>query len=365
MLKGRSPAAGAMLLAAALAISGCTDDVRATPKIQSTVRPGIAPTPPAKGAYFGAWVDPQSTPAPASRPSGSPSVRPSGSPSGSAALPPGKVSDKGRVAAVGRFEHDLGRQLDITVTYRSWKQPFPQEADTALLGGGRYLLLNWSGTDTREIAAGKHDRYIQERARAVRALGKPIFLRWQRNMDKSSIRDSKIHSSADFIAAWKHLREIFRREKADNVAWVWSPSVKGFSGGESAAFYPGDDQVDWIGTDVYPGGNYDYRDFSEAAHAFVKWVGGRPKPVMISEFGVPRSYARRRAEWLRKTTQYLQDPQIKAVVYYDSDDGGTDEAGEPRYEFSTAGDKAAFSGLRELATTPYFNPRNLPVTPGG
>lgn len=353
-----------MLLAAGLAISGCSDDVRATPKIESTVRPGVAPTPPAKGAYFGAWVDPQQGPAPGAKPSSSPSGTASSSkspkPSATPTAPDGKTSDKGRVAAVTRFEHSLGRQLDITSTYRTWKQPFPQEADTSLLAGGRYLLLTWSSGDTREIVAGEHDQRLRDRARAIKALGKPIFLRWQRNMDTEDLRADRIHSPADFIAAWKHARQIFKEEKADNVAWVWCPTLKGFSGGESVAFYPGDDQVDWIASDVYPGGNFDYRDFSEAASHFMRWAQGRPKPIMIPEFGVPRTYGRRRAEWLRKTAQFMQNPQIKAVVYYDSD-----AAGEPPFEYSLTGDQPALSGLRELATTPYFNPRNLPVTSGG
>lgn len=339
MVKGRSRATravGAVFLAVTLGLAGltgCTDDVKATPTLQSTAKPGIAPTPPKQGAYFGAWVE---------------------------------STDEERVGAVGRFEKDLGRQLDIAAAYRAWDEPFPQPADTALAGGNRHVLLNWDGADTLKIAAGTYDAQIRARARAVKALGKPVFLRWQRNMDARTLRSGRIHSAADFITAWKRLRRIFREEKADNVAWVWSPSLQGMGGEPAAAtaFYPGDDQVDWIATDVFPGETYDYRDFSEAAHLFLAWAKKRPKPIMIAEFGVPRSYAQRRAEWLRKTAQYLQDPYIKAVVYFDSDEGGTDDTGRRRQRYALSDDGPAFSGLREMATTPYFNPRNLPVTPG-
>ncbi|SEG47265.1 Glycosyl hydrolase family 26 [Thermomonospora echinospora] len=344
-----------MVLAAVLTLPGC-DGGSKTPKIQTTVRPGVAPTPPTKGAYFGAWVDPARD--------GSGSPAPSGSPSASAS--PSKTaspSERARVDAVTGFERDMGRRLDIVAAYRSWKQRLPQDSDAELLSEGRYLLVTWSGTDTREIVAGEHDDHIRQQARAVKSLGKPVFLRWQSGMDADKVRD-RVHSAGDFTAAWRHLREIFRREKADNVAWVWSPTAGGFRGGEAEAFYPGDDQVDWIAAEVYPGGTYDYRDFSEAARFFMDWADERPKPIMIPEFGVPRSYGERRAEWLRKTATYLQDPQVKAVVYYDSDEGGADESGERRYEYSTAGDRTALSALRELATTPYFNPRNLPVTAG-
>jgi hypothetical protein len=85
---------------------------------------------------------------------------------------------------------------------------------------------------------------------------------------------------------------------------------------------------------------------------------------MIAEFGVPKSYGTRRAEWLREAAETLQDPQVKAVVYFDSDEQAAN-ARDKRHAYSVTGDKHAMSALRELATTPYFNPRNLPVTSGG
>ncbi|WP_233358946.1 glycoside hydrolase family 26 protein [Thermomonospora amylolytica] len=357
MVKGRSRALGAMMLAALLALPACSGDREDPPKIQSTVRAGVAPTPPAKGAYFGAWVDPvrHYPPDAGESPSPGPSAPSTGTPS---------PSDDSRVTVVRDYERDLGRRLDIAAAYRSWTQDFPRDSDADLLAEGRYLLLTWEGADTREIVAGRHDDRVRDRARALKKLGKPVFLRWQPGMDASSQR-GRVHSAADYTAAWRHLREIFRQERVDNVAWVWCPTASGFSGGSAHSYYPGDDQVDWIAVDVYPGGDYDYRDFSEAAAGFMDWAEQRPKPVMISEFGVPRSYGERRAEWLRKAATHLQHPQVKAVVYFDSDEGGRDEKGEPRYEFSLAGDAAALSALREMATAPFFNPRNLPVASGG
>ena len=76
------------------------------------------------------------------------------------------------------------------------------------------------------------------------------------------------------------------------------------------------------------------------------------KPIMIGWFGVPASYGTRRAEWLRKAAQALQQPQVKAVVYDDVAKDAVD------------GDSVAASALRELATSPFFNPRNLPVQSG-
>ncbi|MGK5552939.1 glycoside hydrolase family 26 protein [Actinomadura kijaniata] len=349
--------AGAAL--AALTAAGCGGGAVATPKITTTVKAGVAPVPPAKGAYFGAWA-PTVEDGGASYPGPSASPSPSGAP-GHKPGRPEKAGTAGMAAVLG-FERQLGRKLDIAHTYHSWKSEFPDATDKEILAGDRYLLLTWAGADTKEIVSGKHDALLRERARAVRATGKPVFLRWQRGMDTTG-RQAKVHSPADFVAAWKHVRGVFAGERADNVAWVWCPTAGGFTPGTAQSFYPGDDQVDWICADAQPGSTYEYRDISETLEMFLEWARQRPRPIMIAEFGVPQSYGERRAEWLRKAARTFQDPQVKAVVYFNSNEQAEDRR-DKRRSYTVNGDKRAVSALRELATVPYFNPRNLPVTSG-
>jgi hypothetical protein len=365
---------GTALLATAVVVAtvaaGCGDGAGAVPKITTTARAGVAPVPPRQGAYFGAWVPPEGTglakkpkakpsepdsPSDPSTPSGPASGSPSGSPSAKDAAKPG-------MAPVAGFEQRLGRQLDIVQSYRGWKSDFPGDLEKSVADGNRYLLLTWGGADTQEIVRGEHDALIARRARAIKALGKPVFVRWSRDMDKAAL-GKRVHSPADFIAAWKHLREVFRREKVDNVAWVWCPTARGF-GGNAGDYYPGDDQVDWICADTDASGGYDYRDLSEVMKTFLEWARKRQKPIMVAEFGVPKSYGTRRAEWLREAAKTLQDPQVKAVVYFNSNEEA-DGARDTRRAYSVTGDAHAMSALRELATAPYFNPRNLPVISGG
>ncbi|WP_285695556.1 hypothetical protein [Actinomadura sp. NBRC 104412] len=349
------PAAVVAALTLALA-TGCSDGTNATPKITTTARAGVAPVPPKEGAYFGAWV-PRS--AASSR---SPSREASDAPE-SGEAPPGAPSARPLPGPLGDFERHLGRPLDIVHHYRGWKSDFPTKEDTQVLGAGpRYLLLTWGGADTREIVAGRHDALIRKRARAIRNTRKPIFLRWQQDMDTQGAR-ARTHGAKDFVEAWKHLRTIFAQERVDNVAWVWCPTATGFGSRNAQSFYPGDDQVDWICADAQPGGDHDYRDLSETLKLFLDWAGDRPKPIMVAEFGVPVSYGVRRAEWLRRAAETLQNPQVKAVVYFNSDERAQ-TPDDHRRRYAVTGDKQAVSALRELATTPYFNPRNLPVTSG-
>ncbi|QFG27379.1 hypothetical protein F7P10_29815 [Actinomadura sp. WMMB 499] len=347
--------------------AGCSDGAGAAPDITTTARAGVAPVPPEQGAYFGAWLpggaaggedgegedggDPGESPSPSG--SGSPSPSATGS---------GNVDGPGMSDVTG-FESDLGRKLDIVQTYHDWEAGFPDDLAREITGSDRQLLLTWDGGDTREVLQGRFDELVRDRARAIKKLGKPVFLRWSRDMDDPA-EEERVHSPADFVTAWKHMRKVFAEEKVDNVAWVWCPTARGFGARDVASYYPGDEHVDWICADARPSGDVDYQDLSDSLKPFLDWADDRAKPIMIAEFGVPRSYGDRRAQWLRSAAESLQDPQVKAVVYFNSDeraDGPRDE----NNRYAVTGDEHAVSALRELATAPYFNPRNLPVTSGG
>lgn len=318
-----------MLLAAAMA-AGCTfggadAEGGAGPGRSGGATSGAKPQPPASGAYFGAWVKPPT------------------------------LDQEARYAAVAARERELGRRFDIVNTYRTWHEDFPKESDRRFMDGGRLMMLSWNGTDTKEIASGAHDRVIEQRARAIKNLGKPLFLRWQWEMERPNIRH-RIHSPADYIAAWKHIRRIFAAEGVTNAAWVWCPTAKGFGPDRAGDFYPGDDQVDWICVDAYPGLQYDYRDLVDVLKPFLAWAAGHPdKPIMIGEYGVPRSYGERRAEWLEKAATVLRNPRIKAVLYFDSDQEGKGRGIKRAYALT--GDRPALAAMRKMVTSPHFNQR--------
>ena len=162
-----------------------------------------------------------------------------------------------------------------------------------------------------------------------------------------------MRSGADYVAAWDHIRAIFAAVGVQNAAWVWCPTANGFSDGRAAAYYPGDDEVDWICADAYPQYRH-YESFASTVDPFLSWASHHRKPVMIGEFGVPQSYgAQQRAQWLRAAQQVvLADHQIKALVYYDANPAGQGPAGR----YSLGGDGAALAAFRFMARLSYFNP---------
>jgi hypothetical protein len=285
------------------------------------VNPSEGPAAPAHGAYFGARVR------------------------GTA------YTDPAEIVAVDQLQHDIGRRLDIVHVFHQWQDPFPSSSDLTFLRQGSTLLLSWSGTDTRAITAGTYDSMLRRRALAIRAAGKPIFLEWRWEMDRPGLR-AQIHSPADYIAAWDHIRSIFAQEHVTNVGWVWCPTARGFATGQAGAYYPGNNQVDWICADVYPGYG-PHRSFENTIAPFLSWAARYPKPIMIGEYGVPATYgAQQRAQWLLDAARTVQDhPQIKALLYFDAN---------AKRAYALNAGSPALEMFRRIAHFSYFNPASQP-----
>ncbi len=280
---------------------------------------------PAAGAYFGAWVDPT------------------------------MYGQHGHIGAVNALQLQIGRRLDIVHTYLRQDAQFPNASDLAWVRQGSTLLVSWALNDSRGIVAGEWDASIRQRARELKALGKPVFLEWRWEMDRPNTRFA-VGTPADYIAAWKHIRLIFAGQHVTNVAWVWCPTARGFASGSAQAYYPGNGEVDWVCADAYPRPGT-RASFAEVIRPFLAWASRHPKPVMIGEYGVPQSYGEsRRAQWLHDAEQtVLRDHQIKALVYFDSNTTGISP--ETSYGLD-AGPLATFRGI---ADSRYFNPRGVPV----
>jgi len=283
-------------------------------------QPPRSPQAPRTGAWVGAWVRP--------------------------ALP----TVQGRLAAVADFEHQLGRPLDVSHVYHQWDDDFPAEDDRALAAAGHTVLLSWAGTDTRQIQAGLYDDVIRARARDLRAWGVPVLLEWRWEMDRPNLQ-AEVWSPADYVAAWQHLRAVFRQEQVDNVGWVWCPLATGFVDGRAPAFYPGDAEVDWLCADTYPGRTL--QPFATAVGPFLDWAAGHPQPVLIGEFGMKKTLGEReRQRWLVETGEFVMTrPQIKGLVYFDAD--RSDSTSDP-FDTSLRQAPGSMAALARVAASPWF-----------
>ena len=104
------------------------------------------------------------------------------------------------------------------------------------------------------ITAGRHDAYISSWARQVRSYGRPLVIRFGHEMNGSWYpwsAQANGNTPADYVAAFRHVRAVFVKAGATNVAWSWSPNVPYDGSVPLAQVYPGDAHVDRVALDGY------------------------------------------------------------------------------------------------------------------
>jgi hypothetical protein len=266
--------------------------------------------------------------------------------------PPGDFTATGRRAAVTQLEADLGRRLDINHHFYDWAKPFPSDEERWDLANGRIPMISWGDRDTRWVASGAGDDLVRERADAVAALGRPVLLRWFWEMDGSRYR-AVAHSPEDYVAAWRHLHQVFAERGADNVRWVWCPNASGFADHTAQRFYPGAAYVDWVCAD-----GYDYpwstASFAGIFKSFHSWGAGTGKPMMVGEWGAIERAPGAKGRWLAGARDALKTrlPKIAAVVYFDAD---------RQYDWRVGTSPESFAAFKAMAADPYFNRRRAPA----
>jgi hypothetical protein len=266
-----------------------------------------------------------------------------------------------QLAAVESREGDIGRRLAIDHHFYPWDKEFPTVKEEADLRAGRIPLISWNGkTLNLEIGLGHHDELIRTRARAVKALGGKVMIRWMWEMDGRKKAENSRHPAL-YVAAWRRIHDVFAAEGATNVQWVWCPNATAFRAGDgrnAPAYYPGDEYVDWICADGYnwaPGRSGDqWRSFASIYGPFYEWGIARRKPLMVGEFGAQERNPGEKAQWLTEAREALKNkfPGIKAVVYFDANKD---------YDWRVTTSPETLAAYRDMAQDPWFNPDPRPL----
>lgn len=205
--------------------------------------------------------------------------------------------------AVTNLESLVGRKFDITQRYHDFSSTpvqgtFPDAAERNLAAGGRLPFIAWqarvssSNTSLKyaDIASGRYDAaYVVTAADRVKAYGKPIFISFEPEFDTQKSRGTP----AQYVAAYRHIHDVFRSKGVTNVAWVWQTS--GYLGAGNDAYiwsgYPGDAYVDWVGWDpynFYRCNNSAWKPFERAVQGTYDWLvskGLGDKPFLLGEYG--------------------------------------------------------------------------------
>jgi hypothetical protein len=167
-------------------------------------------------------------------------------------MPPSPTS----FAGVTAFSSLIGVQPDVDMYYSGWLEPFQARFATSAARHGAVPLVQIDPTDVKlkAITSGKYDAYLISFADAVRSYGRPVILGFGHEMNGTWYSWADGHTSpAAFVAAWRHIVNLFREVGAGNVTWLWTINIVETQAGipSPVPWWPGSSYVTWVGIDGY------------------------------------------------------------------------------------------------------------------
>jgi hypothetical protein len=250
------------------------------------------------------------------------------------------------------LEDSLQIKLPIIQLYTAWgskkEQVFPLLRVQAIYDLGSIPMVTWepwlndfdiekypvnSAIDNvnrggmKAVANGKYDEYIDNWAEDAKDFHAPFFLRFGHEMNDPYRYPwgPQYNKPEDFIAAWKHIADRFRKVGAENVIWLWSPHPA-YTTYEQ--YYPGNKYVDWIAVGALNYGTVEtwskWWSFDQTFKNFYSKISPYDKPMMISEFG-SLEVGGDRSAWYKQALDSLpfKYPAVKSVVFYNNSNDNT------------------------------------------
>jgi hypothetical protein len=228
-----------------------------------------------------------------------------------------------------------------------------------------------------DVIAGTYDPYITQFAAEAQAWGHPFFLRFNWEMNGNWFPWAERvngNNPGEYVAAWRHVHDIFAAVGATNATWVWCP----YADSNKRRFrnirplYPGDRYVDWTCMDGYNWGKtpvnpHPWKTFTEIfdpTYELLTTKVAPKKPILLGELATS-PYGGHKAAWIRDMLAKLPVayPRVRGFVYFD----GIDRGIEWPIESSLSATRAFTSGIRRgifkgnrygtLATSPIPPPR--------
>jgi beta-mannanase len=264
----------------------------------------------------------------------------------------------GSAATVAATDSLAGRLMDIQLQFYGWTNNWTTQI-TSDANAGKIAMVKWmpSNIPLDDIISGVQDATIIARATSVASIGRPFFLVFGHEMNGNWYTWSGVlnGSSADkYIAAYKHVHDLFVAHGATSAVWTWCPnndSVPNQPWNQPVNYYPGDTYVDWTCFDGYNFGNTNgqaWRSVAQVYGGIYPALAALGKPIMVGETA-SGEVGGDKAAWIDSLLPALKTnyPNIKGYVWFDINK-------ETDWRFaSSAASAAAFV---RFATDSYMNP---------
>jgi mannan endo-1,4-beta-mannosidase len=161
-------------------------------------------------------------------------------------------------AGVTAFTAETGVKPNVVPYYSGWLEPFQLTFATTAAQHGAVPLVQMDPTNISlaAIASGQYDGYLKTYAEAIRAFHHPVIFSFGHEMNGGWYSWGYRHTSAAvFVAAWRHIVNLFRASGANNVTWLWTVNVlhpdRRIRVPSPVSWWPGSSYVTWVGIDGY------------------------------------------------------------------------------------------------------------------
>jgi mannan endo-1,4-beta-mannosidase len=199
-------------------------------------------------------------------------------------------------AGITAFTRATGVSPRVVSYYSGWGEPFQASFADDVARHGADLLVQMDPTNVRlaTIASGQYDGYLRSYADSVRSYGHKVILGFGHEMNGNWYSWGYKHASPKmFVAAWRHIVDVFRQQDAHNVTWMWTVNVidKTTHIPSPAAWWPGSSYVTWVGIDgYYLKSSWTFAPLFGPTIKAVHALSRTPIPILISETGAPAAY---------------------------------------------------------------------------
>lgn len=250
------------------------------------------------------------------------------------------------------LEDSLDTEFPLIHIYGAWgskrEQRFPKDQVRSIASLGSVPVITWEpwlndfeGDEFSElpsveernkggmkaVAEGLYDSYLIRWARDAKESKVTLLLRLGHEMNDPYRYPwgPQNNEPADFIDAWKHVVDLFKKEEVSNVLWVWAPHL---AYGQFKEYYPGDAYVDWVATGTLNYGTVapwsQWWSFEEIFSKYYEELAEFNKPILIAEFG-SLAVGGDRAKWYAEALKDfpMRFPTVRALIFFHNKSDGT------------------------------------------
>lgn len=276
--------------------------------------------------------------------------------------------------SVTKLESEIGRHLAFTRDYLLWDSAFPTAFEKWLGQRGTIPMVSvksklsngtivpWASVAAAQPGSALYAQIVSWADRFA-SFGYPVYFTYNHEPEASS--NNTYGTAADYIAAWRHIHDIFVAQGATNVRFMWIMTDWAFKVPSTDRryawkWYPGDAYVDGIAADAYNwwtcrGRDEPWQSLATAISGFLTFGAQHPTiPMWLTEFGSVENPndPTAKANWITQAQAVLQQPayaQIVGVAYFNQV-----QPSLPNCDWPVESSTAATAAFTAMGADPYF-----------